>query len=59
MVWRDLGVDDGDMPPNDPRQRLGATIGIIVAIILAVVGLVLVGFVIFFVVALNNMGSNK
>lgn len=47
------------LPPEEAGRGIGATIGILVAVLLAVTGLVIVGIAIFFVVALNNMGSNK
>lgn len=47
------------LPAEEAGRGVGATIGIVVAILLAIGGLVVVGFAIFFVVALNNMGSNK
>jgi hypothetical protein len=51
----------GYRPPYQPPPPPSAwrTVGIVVLAILAVCGLVFVGLIVLFVIALNNMGSNK
>lgn len=40
-------------------DRMWRTVGIVLAVLTAVAGLAVVGFVILFVVAMNSLGSNK
>ena len=47
-------------PRPDPRVRSAATTaGIVIAVVLGIFGLVMVGFIVFFFIALSNFGSNK
>ena len=52
-------------PPPDPRQEpttgrsVFRVLGTVLATVLVLGGLVMVGLVVFFVIAINNYGSNK
>jgi cytochrome b561 len=46
-------------PPPRPRRRWWTTFGIALAVVLAILGLLVVGFFVVAFVSLSNYGSNK
>ncbi len=58
-VWRTRGMSMYPNQPRDPWRTALTTVGIVLAVVVAVGGLAIVGAAVFFIVAMNNYGSNK